>query len=110
MVNRMLRAYGEAYEVPQDGFERFVTEFGPIVEHQVKRELIIQGVLAKEPLAATEEEIDERIAEIAESQKTDVAKVYAALQRENRLKDLERDVTETKVFEFLIGQSTVQSK
>ncbi len=110
MVNRMLRAYAEAYQVPQDGFERFVGEFGPVVEHQVKRELIIQGVAAKESLASTEEELDDRVAEIAKNQKTDVAKVYATLQKENRLKDLERDVTETKVFDFLIGQSTVTTK
>ena len=110
MVNRMLRAYAEAYQVPQDGFERFVGEFGPVVEHQVKRELIIQGVAAKESLTTTEEELDARVTDIAENQKTDVAKVYAALQKENRLKDLERDVTENKVFDFLISQSTVNVK
>lgn len=107
MVNRLLRAYAEAYQVPAEGFERFVGEFGPIVEHQVKRELIIQTVATQQNIEATEEDVDERVAEIAKRQDTDVGKMYASLQRENRIKDLERDITENKVFDYLIEQSTV---
>jgi trigger factor len=109
MVNRLLRAYAEAYQVPHEGFERFVSEFGPIVEHQVKRELVIQTVASQQHIEATEEDLDERVAEMATRQNTDAGKMYATLQRENRLRDLERDIIETRVFEYLIAQSTVQT-
>jgi hypothetical protein len=34
-------------------------------------------------------------------------KLFATLQKENRIKELERSITEEKVFTFLLDQSTV---
>ncbi len=107
MVERLLRAYAEAYQVPQDQNEKFRSEFGPIVESQVKRDLTLDNIANAHDLRATEEDIDQRVEKIAESQKSEPGKVYAALQKDNRIKELERSITDEKVYEFLLGQSTI---
>ena len=107
MVERLLRAYAEAYQVPQDQNEKFRSEFGPTVESQVKRDLTLDNIANAHDLRATEEDIDGRVEKIAESQKSEPGKVYAALQKDNRIKELERSITDEKVYEFLLGQSTV---
>jgi FKBP-type peptidyl-prolyl cis-trans isomerase (trigger factor) len=67
----------------------------------------LQHVIDQEQLKATDDEIDERIERIAKARKQDPGKVYAALQQENRIKELEQSITEEKVFDFLLKQSTV---
>lgn len=107
MVDRLLRAYAEAYEVPEAQLEKFAAEFGPIVEGQVKRDLVIEQVAREHELLATEEDLDDRVAQIAARRGAEPGRVYADLQGNNRLKDLERSITEEKVFEYLLGQSTI---
>jgi trigger factor len=108
MVRRALRAFAQAYEVPDDRFERFVTEFGPIAERQVKRDLIIDHVAQQQGLKATDEDIDERIEDIARRRRVEPGQVYASLQKAGRLRELERTLTEEKVFAYLQSQSTVR--
>ena len=107
MVQQVMSAFAKTYQIPDDQFEKFATEFAPIAERQVKRDLIIDHVAEKEHLRASEEDIDARIEEIAKSRNTDPAKMYASLQKANRLGELERSITEEKVFKYLIEHSTV---
>src|ERR1051326_3930986 len=74
---------------------------------QVRRELVLAAVAEREGLRATEAELDQRIARIAEQRGTSPAKVYASLEENKRLAELERAITEEKVFGFLLSQSTV---
>ena len=73
----------------------------------MKRDLMVDKVADSKDLRATEDELDGRIEEIAKKRGVEPGKVYAGLQKENRLKELERSITEDKVFAFLIEQSTV---
>lgn len=107
MVERVIRMYGRAYGVPDDQLGKFATEFGPIAEAQVKRDLVLQHVAENEQLRATEDEVDERIERIAKARDQEPGKVYAALQQDDRIKELESSITEEKVFDFLLKQSTV---
>lgn len=107
LVDRLLHAYREAYSIPDDTLEQFFTEFRPIAEAQVKRDLLLDQIVAQESLRGTEEELDARIAEIAERRNAEPGTVYAQLQKANRLKELEQTITEDKVFDFLLSQSTV---
>jgi trigger factor len=107
LVDKLIAAYARAYEVGDDQSEKFTAEFGPVAEGQVKRDLVIEQVALQESLAATEEEIDQRVEEIARSRSMDPGKVYASLQKENRLRELERSITDDKVFRFLLEQSTI---
>ncbi|UCG85304.1 MAG: trigger factor [Gemmatimonadota bacterium] len=110
MVQRVMSAFADAYQVPDDKLEQFASEFAPVAERQVKRDLIVDHVAEREGLKATEEDIDERIAEIAKQNKTDPAKVYASLQKSKRLNELERSITDEKVFKYLMEQSTITDK
>jgi trigger factor len=107
LVDRLIAAYAKAYEVGEEQSEKFASEFGPIAEGQVKRDLVIEQVTVQESLTATEEELDERVEEIARSRKMDPGKVYASLQKDNRLRELERSMTDEKVYRFLLEQSTI---
>jgi len=107
LVQRVMSAFAEAYKVPDDQLEKFASEFTPVAERQVKRDLIIDHVAEKENLRATEEDVDSRVEEIAKRQDADPAKVYSSLQKAKRLNELERSITEEKVFNYLIEQSTI---
>ena len=107
LVQRLLHAYREAYQVPDDEVDKFAAEFGPMAESQVKRDLMLDHIAEAHDLKATEEDIDERVEKIAESRDTEPGKVFASLQKANRIRELERSITEEKVFAFLLEQSTV---
>jgi len=107
MVARAIHGYAEAYGVPQDQLEKFHEEFRPIAESHVKRDLVLDAVATAGDLKATEEDIDARVAEIAAGRNTSVNEVYAALQKSQRLAEIERALTEEKVFAHLLEQSTI---
>ncbi len=107
MVQRVMRAFAEAYQVPDDGLERFAAEFAPVAERQVKHDLIIDHVAERKKLRATEEDIDNRIEQIAKRRNTEPRQVYASLEKAKRIAELERNLTEEKVFSYLLEQSTV---
>jgi trigger factor len=108
-VNRLVEGYIEAYGVPEDQRDRFSTEFKPIAERQVRREIVVETIAEREGLAATEAELDERIAKIAEQRQTEPGKVYASLEKAGRLKEMERAVTEEKVFSWLLERNEILS-
>ncbi len=107
MVERALGAFARAYEVPEDQFEAFANQFAPVAAERVVRDLIVAAVAEAEALRATEEDVDARVARIAESRGLPTGQVYASLQKANRLAEIEMSVTEEKVFAFLLSTSTV---
>ena len=107
LVHRLMSGYAQAYQVPDDQLDKFGAEFLPIAERQVQRDLIIDHLAQRENLSASEEELDKRIEEIAERRGDKPGKVYAALQKTGRIKEIEQSITEGKVFEYLLDQSTI---
>ena len=107
MVDRMLHSLLHAYEVGHDKAEQFNAEFRPVAAAQVRRELLLSAVAEQRELKATEAEVDARIARIAEQRKATPAQIYSSLEQAKRLPELTRSITEEKVFDFLLTQSTV---
>ncbi|MBI2071740.1 MAG: trigger factor [Gemmatimonadetes bacterium] len=107
LVERLLATYAQGYEIPDDQLERFAGEFRPLAEAQVRRDLVLDYVVEKQKLQATEEELDQRVAKIAGRRQADPGQVYASLQKAGRLRELERQITEEKAFAHLLQQSTV---
>ncbi len=107
LVERLLATYAQGYEIPDDQLERFAGEFRPLAEAQVRRDLVLDFVAEKEKLQATEAELDQRIARLAERRGADPGQLYASLQKAGRLREIERQITEEKVFDHLLQQSTV---
>lgn len=107
MVHRFTAAYAEGYEVGQDQFEGFANEFRPMAESQVRRDLILDAISEQNGLKATEDDIDEKVAEIAKQRNAEPGEVYASLEKAKRLNELERGITERKIFDFLLAQNTI---
>jgi len=107
-VNQTVSAYIEAYQVPESERESFAQRFRSMAERQVRRDLVIDTLAEREKLTASESELDDRVADLAKRRGTDVGQLYASLQKAGRLKEIERSVTEEKVFKWLLDQNTVE--
>src|SRR5919199_1228408 len=107
-VRQLIDGYIQAYKGPESERERFATEFRTIAERQVRRDLIIDTIAEREKLAATEADIDNRVAEVASKRNADPAQVYASLQKAGRLREIEHSITEEKVFAWLLERNTVE--
>lgn len=107
MVTRVLRAFAEAYRIPDDQLETFAQQFHPVAADRVIRDLVLGAVVEQQGLRATEAEVDDRVAQIAERRGVPAGQVYTSLQQAGRLAELEHAITEDKAFAFLLSQSTV---
>jgi trigger factor len=87
--------------------EEIKASIRPEAERAVKRILVLDRIAETQDLRATEDEIDERVEGIAESSGKSPAEVYGRLQKSGALEQLERELTENKVFDFLKGQSEI---
>tara|TARA_Y100000739_G_C20305900_1_gene327643 strand:- start:15 stop:545 length:531 start_codon:yes stop_codon:yes gene_type:complete len=108
----MVRRYsdgimGDTSQIPEERLTEFRDQIRPEAERAVKRILLIEEIAKAHSLQSTEDEIDDRVEEIAEANKTDAAKVYAELQKAGRIETLERELTEKAVFDFLFEQSEI---
>jgi len=107
-VTQLMQAYAEAYQIPETEKERFEREFRPMAERQVRRDLVVDTIAKREKLEATEADIDDRVAEMAAKRGVDPGQVYASLQKAGRIKELERGITEDKVFSWLKDKNTIE--
>ena len=107
LVDRLIQGYGQAYQIDQARLGDFANEFRPMAESQVKRDLLLDTVVESEKLAATEADIDARVAAMAQARGLPVGQMYAQLEKANRLRELERGLTEEKAFAWLLQQSTI---
>ena len=108
-VQQLVRGYGEMYQIPEADAEKFAAEFRPLAERQVRRDLVIETIAGRESFTATEKDVDEKVAELAAARNSDPGKLYASLQKAGRLKELERQITEDRVYAWLLSQNTVES-
>lgn len=108
MVDRYLDSIlGNAEGADPERLAEARAQLLPEAKRAVQRILVIEKVAETEQLKATEDEIDDRIEEMAEKSQSNPAEVYARLQKSGRIEQLEREITEKKVFEHLKAQSTV---
>lgn len=107
-VSQLVNAYAEAYKIPEEERERFAGEFRAIAERQVRRDLVIETIAEREGLVATEADIDERVSEVAQKRGVDPGPLYASLQKSGRIREMERGITEDKVFAWLMEKNTIE--
>ena len=108
MVDRYVESVlGNPEGVPPEKLTEAKEQLSPQAEHAVKRILAIDRLSEIQELGATKEELDDRIGEIAEKSGDTPARIYASLQKGERLEALEREITERKVFDFLKEQSEI---
>lgn len=107
-VNSLVQSYGKAYQIPEAEQERFAGEFRATAERQVRRDLVIETLATREGLTANEADVDARVQEMAEKRDANPGQVYAQLQKAGRLQELERSITEDRVFAWLLSHNTVE--
>ena len=107
-VAELSDSYLKQFEVPEAERPRFAQEFRPVAERQVRRDLVIETIAEREGLTATEGDIDDRVADVANKRGSNPSEVYASLQKAGRLREIERSITEDKVFTWLKERNTVE--
>ena len=107
-VNQLTENYARAYQIPEQDGQRFLQEFRPLAERQVRRDLVVDAVAKRENLQATAADVDAEVEQMAKARGTDAGQLYAQLEKAKRLGELEHGVTERKVFEWLMARNTVQ--
>ena len=108
LIERVLGAYAQAYEIPEERWQQFAQEFRTIAESQVRRDLVLDYVVETQNLRATEAELDQKVQELAQRRGLPAGQLYASLEKAKRLRDVARSITEEKVFTYLLSQSTVE--
>src|SRR5207237_1739209 len=84
LVERVLGAYAQAYEVPEERWQQFAQEFRTIAESQVRRDLVLDYVVESQNLRATEAELDQKVQELAERGGRPAAQRYEWLGKGKR--------------------------
>jgi trigger factor len=108
-IQQFVQNYAETYQVPADQREQFARESRAMAERQIRRDLVIETLAEKEGLTATEKDLDDRIAEQAEKRGANPGQIYAQLEKSGRLKEMERSITEDKVFKWLLDRNDVST-
>jgi trigger factor len=106
-VMQLVDGYMQMYGVPEAEKQRFSQEFIPMAERQVRRDLIIDTIAERESLTASASAVDARIEELAKARNVDPGQVYAQLQKSGRLQEIERELTEDRVFGWLLEKNPV---
>ncbi len=106
-VHQFVQNYAEAYQVPEPEREKFAGEFRSMAERQIRRDLVIETIAEKEGLAASEKDLDDRIADQATKRQMNPGQIYAQLEKSGRLKEMERSITEDNVFKWLLERNDV---
>jgi trigger factor len=106
-VLQLVDGYMQMYGVPEAQKQTFAKEFFPMAENQVRRDLIIDTIAEREKLLASASEVDARVEELAKARNSDPGQVYAQLQKQGRLTEIEREITEERVFAWLLEKNPV---
>jgi trigger factor len=84
------------------------TQMWPAAEQALKRMLVLERIADMEGLQATPAELDARIDELAERLGRPRGEVIGQLRKSGRLDELEQEITEDKVFDYLRSLSDIQ--
>jgi trigger factor len=84
------------------------TQMWPAAEQALKRMLVLDRIAEMESLRATPAELDAKIDELAERLGRPRGEVIGQLRKSGRLDELEQEITEEKVFAYLMSLSDIQ--
>jgi trigger factor len=109
----MVRKYIEQLMPAREGanteaIENARQELWPAAEFALKRMLVMERVAEMEGLQATPAEIDARIDEIAQKLGRGRGEVVSQLKKSGRIDELQQEITEDKVFQYLESLSDIR--
>lgn len=80
----------------------------PAAERQIKHQLVLDTLIEREGLEPTDQEVEDRIARIAERRGVTPAEARRRLARQKGMDEVRRRIAVEKVFDWLLSQSTVE--
>lgn len=114
MVENFLDALFEDYKKEHEGHNHPVEDEASFREQnrdtaisQVRTHLLLEAVASKEGIAATDEEVDERVRRTAEANRQSFESLKRALERRNAIDRIRRDIVSDKTLQFLIDRAQV---
>ena len=105
--NMTLESY---YEMIKADESKVKKEYSSLAEKQIKKELIIDKIIQDDKITATEEDLNNKIKEIAESSNQKPLKVRAMFEKNKTLDNLKEQIKREKVVEKLSRQVIVNEK
>ncbi len=87
--------------------QAFVDAIRAEAERAVLADLALRAVVAQEEITATDEEVDDEVARLAERTKQKPDRVRRELERSGALEEVRSDVARGKALEFLVDHTTV---
>jgi len=109
LVNRyldgMLRAPEDA---DGDEMKQARESLAPHAERQIKEEMILDRVIEQEALRPDEEDVERKIAELAERSEMEPGAVRRRLEKEGQFESLRRNLAVDRAFEYLKSQSEIE--
>ena len=106
-TQRALLAQGASLEQLGVPLESIKESYKKDAEKQVKSSLLVEVIAKKESIGVSDEEVEEKIQEIAASNNQDVAKVRAFYRKEGLWEGLKVKLQEKKTLDFLLEKATI---
>jgi trigger factor len=111
MVDRYVQSLlGDPNEISKEKLLEAMEEIGPQATLVVKRMLLVDRIAEMESLQGTEDDLEKRIDQIAKQSGEEAHKIRSNLQKQKQLDTLLREITENKVFDFLMTQSEISGE
>jgi len=108
LVDRYL---DEMIQAPEDADPEKVqearTELAPLAEGRIKEQLVIDKIIERQELQASEEEVREEIERLAGARGISTQELRRQLAREGSFESVGRNLAVEKVFEYLKGESSI---
>ncbi len=97
-------------DLEPDMLEKLRAELRPSSELAVRRELLVKRIVEEHGLRASEREIGAKVREIARQAGRSPSAVRARLRKSGGLTNIERAITDAKLFGFLMAQSGIEEE
>ena len=108
LVDRYL---DEMIQAPEDADPEKVQEarkeLAPLAEGRIKEQLVIDKIIERQELHASDEEVREEVERLAEARGISTAELRRQLAREGSFESVGRNLAVEKVFEYLKGESSI---
>ena len=98
---------GDANGVDPERLVDLRKELRPAAQMAVKRELLAERIIDEHGLRPTDNEVRDRVEELARGTNQSPGRLRARLKKSGGLRNIERTLTEARLFEFLKGRSEI---
>ncbi len=102
---------GLQMEESSEDYQKLESNLAELAERDLKKHLLIEAIAKKEAIRASDDDVEEKIREIAEQHEQSVEKVKADIQKEeNGLENFRSNLLRGKTLDFLLSKATIKDK